>query len=92
MEVLKNSIESIELASDTEKSYFFEDMYLVEDEILKVIDENNTWNMIKDALNDFEAETPPKNIMQAYKAQADENIKKMEQEKINKQIKLNEKS
>ena len=67
-------------------------MYLVEDEILKVIDENNTWNMIKDALNDFEAETPPKNIMQAYKAQADENIKKMEQEKINKQIKLNEKS
>ena len=92
MEVLKNSIESIELASDTEKSYFFEDMYLVENEILKVIDENNTWNMIKDALNDFEAETPPKNIMQAYKAQADENIKKMEQEKINKQIKLNEKS
>ena len=92
MEILKNSIESIELASDTEKSYFFEDMYLVENEILKVIDENNTWNMIKDALNDFEAETPPKNIMQAYKAQADENIKKMEQEKINKQIKLNEKS
>ena len=60
MEILKNSIESIELASDTEKSYFFEDMYLVEDEILKVIDENNTWDMIKDALNDFEAETPPK--------------------------------
>tara|TARA_B100000287_G_C20582452_1_gene760920 strand:+ start:372 stop:1352 length:981 start_codon:yes stop_codon:yes gene_type:complete len=92
MEILKNSIESIELASDTEKSYFFEDMYLVEDEIMKVIDENNSWNLIKEALNDFEAETPPKNIMQAYKAQADENIKKMEQEKINKQIKLNEKS
>ena len=30
--------------------------------------------------------------MQAYKAQADENIKKMEQEKINKQIKLNERA
>ncbi len=35
-------------------------MYLVEDEILKVIDENDTWNMIKEALIDFEAETPQK--------------------------------
>lgn len=67
MDILSANIEKMDEATDIEKKLFLEDLYLIEDDILELVESNPNWENLSDALGEFEAEVPPKNMFEEVK-------------------------
>ncbi len=69
------SCQELENASKIERKLFLEDLYLIEDELAEIIDDNSEWQIILEILDEFEPEIPPKNVFQQAQMQSAEQSK-----------------
>ncbi len=67
MDILSENVENLDEATDIEKKLFLEDLYLIEDDLEELVEGNPNWQNLMDALDDFEAEVPPKNMFEEVK-------------------------
>ncbi|MCE7733420.1 MAG: hypothetical protein GPJ54_00990 [Candidatus Heimdallarchaeota archaeon] len=67
LDILSSNIETIDEATDAEKKLFLEDLFLIDEELISLADTNERWHNIIDELDNFEAETPPRNMLEEVK-------------------------
>ena len=78
LDKIELACEDLENATSIQKSYFLEDLYLVKDDLLEFINENNKWEIVKKTINEFEPEEPPKTQFESFLAQAQESARTRE--------------
>ncbi len=71
---LVEGCEMLDKASESERLYFIQDLYLVIEDIREELEKNEKWQIIIDVADSYEPEVPPKNQMSisAFKAQIEE--------------------
>ena len=69
LDVLKNEHALLveKKATSAEMKLFLEDLYLIDDKIVALAEDNESWQIIIDELDNFEAATPPKNMLEEVK-------------------------
>jgi hypothetical protein len=77
LDILSKNCEGLDNASFQEKKLFLEDMYLIEDDLLDVIGDEEKWDIIIETLDEFHPDIPPKNFLQQAQMQAAEQNKMM---------------
>lgn len=67
LDILSSNIKTIDEATDAEKRLFLEDLYLIDEDLISLAETNESWQIIIDELDNFEAETPPRNMLEEVK-------------------------